>query len=174
MPAQKPRSRPKFTGDLGTPISIVDPDSPDHTILGSAIDTDAIHARRLELLAAHYAVPLDAPGAWRRLCLALAQDVVPGFQFRVARRKGRRAGEGPIDRDTLLAEVARLKREGMTIAQACRHLSRTKEIRSSISPQVLEATYHAERKRRAQESRVKREKLMLAATILPQFQVVKD
>ena len=83
MPGEKKRSPPKFVGELATPITIPDPAAPGQTILGSAVDVVGICERRLDLLAAHYGIPLGSPDAWRSLSLALARDFVPGFRITV-------------------------------------------------------------------------------------------
>ncbi len=143
---------PRYTGKLAKPLPALSYLSPPfegslpsfrgYEDIGKHIDREMLS--RFLLLLDYFGIPEDLPESdqWFLLALGLARNHVRGFRFERAERRGALTRWGYGEQLALYAAVKLQVLDGLTQAEACRRLAKTKKI-PSMTAQSLRARFQS-------------------------------
>ena len=123
---------------------------------------------KIASLCAHYKIDASSPDKWMLLCMALATDQVPGFQYQLKKRSGRKSQWDGLWHGILFHEVEKI-RGTKSASWACGKLSKKPWNGKILSSGTLENHYYKAEKssvgqaRRAAESNPELAKMLYDA-----------
>jgi hypothetical protein len=146
------RTLPTFLGPLATPIRLPEKQG----LAGAATEEQLglfvrnIRLIKLAQLAEAYGCLAGDKYDWLSLCLALANDFVPGFKvdgptgdpFNGVTGRGRPKRDLSEDAEMVLAIVLHMRRNETNLKQACQDLCRKDNRYYGKKPKTLEAVYY--------------------------------